>query len=457
MSNHQSERLFRMDKVQTSGSVLQPDQGFHSKSPLHISQVFSKSLTRDEEQKSIVHKDDSIRVRTPGQLNGTVQRIVFKRKSLPSQITVKRILNKTIQTPSSKSATKVGEALQAQMDRLKSQSRVMMKSKADNLLIVPARVPHPVTPTTPTVATLPNVANEDAKEKKPSYIGLLAEENYRLRNLLKDCLKDAAEVRAKMDEMSKVIENALKTPTNKTGRTNQFSTQPPVYRLPTFPIRSINALTYFEHDLKSREFNEYVTNTVLHTQQLAQNAVFEKPAVLLTYILFSLVTSDMLAKIGRISWDKEANEDSGSTNDTNYMKQFTNFKSLFIRLSNIKSHEIFGRNMSTNAIEQFLMKKVDSQRTLRGGQAKKEPMAKIRLQTGTNAGSIRPLPKQKQNRQQHSGELDNDNETEKMIEWLDDNRMFETAMNGSSRTSTSEDSSQHNDEVIDDRFDYLGF
>lgn len=451
------ERLFTMsrdneymEEVAMKDSIinLEGDQQrsadilLHSKSPLQISKVFTTSHFAPDDPKKGLVKVSSLKVRTPGQVNGTIRRVVSLPSASPQhlpEVVVKRV-GKTINSaPLKTHPTKVGAALQAQMDRLKFQS---WQSNCFSKNNTKKNEEHDTSTTELEPSPENNVRyyRTDVEE--------LIKENSLLRELLKECVEDAAIVREKMDKMTTVVSKVLKSTSVlvatrnkshlKTSDNLKTSSKPsapaskmPTISLPTFPLNDMNVLRRFEADLKSQEFTKQVMKHFYNNH--TTHTMLKKPAMLLTHVLFSLVKSDVFK---RFLWDKRSIITNGGSTiiiQNSFLEQFPNFQLLFFQLSNQRSKKVFGRSMSAEAVNKFLVNKISTLISLR-----LQKVHQVEIQMKAKNQLRIEMAKNKTNRQQEKAKSsqpdDTEDETEMMIEWLGNvsNEMFETAMNSSS-------------------------
>lgn len=430
-------------------------------SQLQISKVFSANAIQDNLKKNTF-------IRCPVQENDEIQkihRVELQNRSPPSRvIIVKRVGNTTIKSTSSapikawsKAPTKVGVALKAQMTRLQSQALLMKRGTLPTSgkpvtpkdLVQEVKMCLRVKPIDQ--MSIKGTSKEDASSSTSSNpidprderIRKLEEQNLQMKNMLLKCRKEATMVETKMKCVVKFIDNLLETAKEDNPQTK--SKKLPKIRLPCFPIRSIAVLRSFELDMSSKAVYEHVVNRILE-QHLA-GVTFEKPATLLSGILFTLVTPELLSFF---TWNDQWNNAMGQTVADpvpgalgkvlgfHSLKRFVSFNTLFLRLSNVKGYEIFKRSMSAEALEKFVESKVLALRKARYSKQKSERERQEALkQLKTEFDQINknpsPLPtdiRMDMNNGHNSGESDNEDETEEMIEWLDNNEMFETAMNG---------------------------
>lgn len=446
---------------------------------LKIAQVYSEAKIQNHQPLST----NSIRVKTPGQLNGNIRRVVPQPPLVPKQVTVKRLGSTIIRGPtgaSTMTGTKVGEALKAQMVRLSNGSF--------KLVHTPPNAKNPVT-IRPMLAAHKSSPKDEAKPAqavfgdKHSYCKRLEIVNLNMRKALMECKREAASARKKIEQLAIVVDNVLAKLAN-VNIPNEFhlseptanvptSTRTPMvgtpskqtsrsYQLPIFPMRLVSTLKRFENSLSSAGYFQYTYQRLM----IANSKVkIDKPASMLSYILQSLIKIDLL---GEFVWDTDSPVPPNT--EPLVFTHFVNFKTFLIRLANGLSNVLYGRNLDMRAIVQFLRVKIQSQGKIRQNQLLKGQSSSFNQQPNTSkpvafvkATEFLACPEEMQN---GSSSGSDDQSQLKEIQWIDEElataeqKEMEIGSNAgvqnedSNDVGSDSDSNEHNLESILDEHDF---
>lgn len=405
---------------------------------LKISNVYSESKVNND--KSEHQPMQTIRVRTPGQLNGSALEARPQIVKPNSQVIVKRLGNTTIRQTV---ALKVGAALNAEMKKILIQ-KSMNQAANTKPLVRATRARSHIDPSqaVPIGRNPPDPRDATIRE---------------LKKVLLECRQEVAQVQMKMNRLTIVLNDVLnkmeKTVANKppliaqppqkklvaTKSTGGKKTHEVTYRLPIFPISTLNTLTQFETDLKNRTFFK----VVFQKMETVCNSVKIRQEMILPFVFQSILNLDVLSNF---VWDHPK-----STIKPFQRLQFKNFhmfQSFFVRLSHSVNSSLCYQNIDPKKFEQFLRSKIIAQEKLQLNQderlkkiVEKEVKAKKEL-----IASINLDYKPKQRTSELLREITTDKRDEKRIEWIEDE---EASINQSEMEIENPDDEEHEMESFD--------
>lgn len=372
---------------------------------LKISEVYSEAESKVKTEKPEGSVVNVIRVKTPGQLNGSVPK-----EPIPAvkQVLVKRLGNTSIRGPMKPlTATKVGEALKnelkAQMIKLPNGSHMVKLSNGAYSMVKtsPSSAP-PVKTIYPKNLLLRSPQETSSRDKNTQYSRELLLQNQILKKTLAECKREVLSAREKVEQLTVEIKSifnkldSIKIPdistkaflldpeTKDTNRNlvAKKSTAPKpmsrTYQLPYFPIKMLTILKRFESNLCNKEYSQYVFQRIIASNRKLE---MDKPAGLLFFLVQSLISIDLLVDF---TWDCEQKSQTEPT-DVLVVTNFPNFKELFERSANGLARIIFGRNLDKRAIEQFLRSKI---LFLKKARLEKLQQNKIKLNRTSNESDL---------------------------------------------------------------------
>lgn len=447
----------------------------NNSSYLKISQVHSSELNDNSEQ-------SFLRVKTPSQLNESSVKL---EDNMPQrQFVVKRLGNTTIRQTN---PSKVGEALQAQIKR-------MFQERNKRIQRVPPKVDN----------RLPEVVNRKQSSKAlpvSPRIGLVGTDPrdiqiYDMKKMLQECQEEATKTQATMRRMTLLISEVLRKLENFENKPAVLKQKSPVlqptprpaqrlvatkstaprlkemtFRLPIFPIRTLNTLKKFESDLKTRQFNEIVFQKILSIC----SRVKLKSSEIMPFVFQSILNVNVLSNF---VWDSA----DPNTNPL-YFKNFVKFQTLYLKVVNAITNNLYGRNIYPQVVEKFLRAKILTQEKIKQDADKK--LKKTLNKISTDEGSSKTaelqlnLNKQIQSSREPATAVNptsflectetlktqtssnEENLDENKIQWLEDDKLDEDetenemeSLDGQDDSSNPMDADSHNLESVLDENDF---
>lgn len=407
-----------------------PSLVMNSSPSLKISNVYSESNVKNE--KSEHSPMQFIRVRTPGQLNGSAlaeSRPQILKPGLPTQVIVKRLGNTTIRQTVS---LKVGEALNAEMKKILTHQKIKQAANTKPLTrrLTQAHSHIDLSHAAPIV-----------RKNPPDPRDVTIRE---LKRVLLECRQELTQAQMMMNRLTIVINDVLlkveKAATDKppsivqppkkpvaTKSTGGKKSHEVTYRLPIFPISTLGTLTQFESDLKNRTFFK----VVMQKMETVCNSVKIKQEMILPFVFKSILNMNVLSNF---VWDAQS---TFHPSHKMYFKNFHMFQSFFARLSNSVSSSLYFHQIDPKKFELFLRSKIVAQDKLQKNQDKRfkliienELKSKKELDSFINLAN---KPKQRTSglvqfvptmllecNERLTTETTTDKRDEKRIEWLED-------------------------------------
>jgi hypothetical protein len=247
----------------------------------------------------------------------------------------------------------------------------------------------------PSTVTATGKISPHARYTNESYVKELEDQNKEMKRMLLDMRRDATQIQMRMHKITnqinsflskssfaKPISSAALEPIEKVVKVGtQLCPKPPVTTgiikqspivLPSFPVKRPDVLKQLESDLRNRQFFDHV-----YSKLLAINKVKEisGPVSMLLNVLDSIIDPILLAQI---KWDDTTyTEKTFSMEGPIQFKLYVRTRSLFHRIANCLTNLKFGKNVDSNAVENFLKRKVTEKKDPRRFQTNPELTKKI--------------------------------------------------------------------------------